>query len=542
MKNISNFKRLFKISCMTTLVILLVGVSSCTKDFVDRNTPENQIIAENLDPSLLGQVFARVQYQGPFGYSTNIWNKILYDLYFAQYAANNQPIFQSDQYSFAGVHMDRLWGDFYSSAAGSLHYIEDFTKERNLPLENAVAKIWKVQAYQIATDAWGPVIYFQAGNGQTSVDYDSQKDIYIDFFKVLDTAVAVLKQNPGSKNIFGNNDQIYQGDGDKWLRFANSLRLRVAMRIAYVDPATAQQQAEKAVADGVMTANTDNAKVATTINSINGLASSLYHDEWRMSASMYSVLQGWKDPRMDVYFAPVWNGGPARGLRNGLPVGDRDPAYYQSYSPIGLTWRALNAGAWGRAGDNPPMPIMVSAEVYFLRAEGALRGWNMGGTAMDLYNQGITMSLTDPVGGLKVTPEQIDAYINGTSLPVPVSDKWNSPPVTNIPVLYQSGGSFETQLEQIITQKWLAIFPDGSEAWAERRRTGYPRGYALIASINPDLNIYQLPRRKSYPPSEAAVNGAALEKAKALLGGPDNAATRVWWDAKPLNLYPTPTN
>jgi hypothetical protein len=542
MKNIYNLIRLFTIRHVLILTVLLVVTTGCTKEFVDRNTPQNELIADKLDPGLLGQVFARIQYQCIFGFSSNIWNNILYEFFFSQYAANNQPIFQSDQYFFAGVHMDRAWNDFYSRASGPLHYIEEFTTENDMPLENAIAKIWRVEAYQRATDAWGPIIYFEAGNGKTSVDYDSQQDIYMDFFKTLDEATAVLKQNPGSKNIFGSNDQMYQGDGDKWLKFANSLRLRVAMRLAYIDPATAQLQAEKAVADGVMTDNSDNAKVICTINSINGLASSLYHDEWRMSASMYSVLEGWHDPRMNVYFAPVWNGGAPRGLRNGLPIGDRDPDYYQSYSPIGLTWRALNSGVWGRAGDNPPMKVMVSAEVYFLRAEGALRGWNMGGTAESLYNEGIRMSLTDPIGDLNVTPEEIDAYIHGTSLPVPVDDIWHSPPVTNIPVAYQSGGSFETQLEQIITQKWLAIFPDGSEAWAERRRTGYPRGYALIESVNPDLSEFQLPRRKPYPPGEAAVNAAALEKAKALLGGPDNGATRLWWDAKPLNLYPTPAN
>lgn len=530
-----------RISCTAILAMLLIGVPGCSKDFDTLNTAQNQLSAESLDPSLLGQVFARQQYQDIFGFSSYIWNMELYENNWAQYTSNNHPAFQSDEYLLSGAHMDRAWNDFYSNCAGPLHYIETYTKENNMPLENAVAKIWRVEAYHVATDTWGPIIYFQAGNGKTSVDYDSQKDIYADFFKTLDEAVAVLKQNPG-KNIFGNNDGMYKGDGSKWLKFANSLRLRLAMRIVYIDPATAKLQAEKAVTDGVMTANADNAAVISTVNSINGMSSSTYHEEWRMSASLYSVLQGYNDPRMNVYFAPRWDGGAARGLRNGLPVSQRDQSYYNTYSPIGLSWRPLYAGLWGRAGDNLPMPVMGSGEVYFLRAEGALRGWNMGGTAQDLYNNGIRMSITGTFS-LNATPSAvIDAYINGTSLPVAVNDIWNSPPMTNIPVAYQATAPFETQLEQIITQKWIALFPEGREAWAERRRTGYPRGYALIESLNPNVSKTQLSRRKVYPPGEASVNAAALAKAKTLLGGPDNNATRVWWDAKPLASYPVPTN
>lgn len=541
MKKILENKWRQKVCYIPVLAMLLTLVVSCSEKFDEINTPQNQLSTETLDPSLLGQVFARIQYQCIFGFSTYIWNMELYENNWAQYTSNNHTIFQSDQYEMAGVHMDRAWGDFYSRASGPLYYIETYTRENNMPLENAVAKIWRVEAYHNATDTWGPIIYSQAGNGKTSVDYDSQKDIYTDFFKTLDEAVEVLKQNPGKKNIFGNNDQMYQGDGDKWLKFANSLRLRLAMRIVYADPALARQQAEKAVADGVMTTNADNAKVICTVNSINGVASTTYHEEWRMSATLYSVLEGYNDPRMEVYFAPVWNGGPARGLRNGLPVADRDPENYNTFSPIGLAWRPLNAGLWGRAGDNPPMPVLLSAEAYFLRAEGALRGWNMGGTAQELYNEGIRRSISGTIN-LNTPSDEIEAYINGTSLPVGVNDKYNSPPMTTVPVAYMAGASFETQLEQIITQKWIALFPDGREAWAERRRTGYPRGYALIASLVPELTKFDLPRRKIYPPSEASVNAAALTKAITLLGGPDNGATRVWWDAKPLSDYPTPAN
>src|SRR5690606_30446972 len=107
--------------------------------------------------------------------------------------------------------------------------------------------IWRVQMYHRVSDYFGPIMYSQFGNQETSVAYDSQEAAYKDFFVTLDEAVAVLEQNR-TANAFGAHDQMYEGDVSKWLTFANSLRLRLAMRIAYVDPVLAQSEAEKAVA------------------------------------------------------------------------------------------------------------------------------------------------------------------------------------------------------------------------------------------------------------------------------------------------------
>ena len=114
--------------------------------------------------------------------------------------------------------------------------------------------------------------------------------------------------------------------------------------------------------------------------------------------------------------------------------------------------------------------------------------------------------------------------------------------MTNIPVLYDEGGSFEKRLEQIITQKWLAVYPDGYEGWAERRRTGYPRGYALITSSEPLLPKTELARRVIFAPAETTTNPEGYATAVSQLGGPDNMKTRVWWDKKPLSDYPIPSN
>jgi hypothetical protein len=533
--------KIHKIGYVAVLAALLTVFPGCTKRFNALNTPQNQIVEENIDANLLGQEFAFAQYNtmGIYNYSY-LWYSILYSDRFAQYTSNNTSGFLSDEYVVSGTHVASLWTNFYGQVAAQIYFVEQYSQQHNMPLENAIAKILRVKSYQPITDHFGPIIYSQFGNSKTTVNYDSQLDIYTDFFKTLDSAVAVLALNPG-KNAFGNNDQMYNGNVDQWRIFANSLRLRLAMRIVYANPALAQQEAEKAVAAGVMTSNSDNGYIYCTVNSLNCLSTSTYHDEWRMSASLYSVLAGYNDPRLAVYLAPRWDGLGYRGLRNGLPVDELDPTFFQTYSAVGNRWRPLYAGTWGAAGDNEPMPVITSAEVYFLMAEGALRGWNMGGaTAANLYNNGITMSLSENRVG--ASPAQINTYINSISLPVAINDQWNSPPMCNIPVSYQSSAGFETQLEQIITQKWLALFPNGWEAWAERRRTGYPLGYALIESLNPNLTKFQLIRRMGFSPDEQADNPAGLKTGLNLLGGPDQNDTRVWWDAKPLGDYRPPTN
>jgi hypothetical protein len=413
---------------------------------------------------------------------------------------------------------------------------EQVTEANVMPVANAIAKVWRVEIYHRLTDYFGPIIYSQFGNYKTSVAFDAQEDIYKDFFKTLDDAVAILKTNPVGY-AFGSNDQVYKGATAQWLKFANSLRLRLAMRIVYADPAKAKTEAEKAVADGVITSNSDNAGVASTLNNINILSRITYlTNDFLASSGLLSALKGYNDPRLSIYYAPAVNGGQYAATRNGLVASDRGSATSPFISYVGAKW----VGNPPRSGTTNPTIVFNAAEAAFLRAEGALRGWNMGGTAQDFYNEGIRLSLTENIPAITTT--QISDYQNSTATPAALADKWNSPAMSDIPVLYDAAGSFEKQLEQIITQKWLALYPNGYEAWAERRRTGYPRGYALIGSDNPDLSRTDLARRVVYPPSEVTTNASAYNAAKGLLGGNDDMKTRLWWDKKPLSDYPTPTN
>lgn len=506
------------------LIIFIIGMTSCTKKFDTLNTPTDVIVADKVDASLLGQAFAQCQYSGMFGHAYE-WQQAqnLYADLYAQYFGTSADYFDSDQYLEIKDWSSVAWDYFYGVAAPQLYFVENNTKKNNMPVENAIAKIWRVELYHRITDYWGPIIYSQFGNGKTSVPYDSQDSIYMDFFKTLDESVAVLKQSTGNSVAFSASDLVYGGNVQKWLIFANSLRLRLAMRMAYVDPGLAKQQAEKAVADGVMLDNTENADVAVTLITRNPISEVIGWGEYRMSATMESTLVGFNDPRLGVYFSKT-SSGDYKGLRNGMPRTERGSSASDLYSSLGSMYFDVAIG-----GTNPPIRVMSASEVYFLRAEGALRGWGMGGTSEQLYNQGIKASLNERTGA---TDAEINAYISSSNKPVALNDKWNTPAMSDIPVAYQLGASFEKQIEQIITQKWIALYPDGWEAWAERRRTGYPVGFPIIESLNQGVPVDKQMRRLTFTIDELRNNSKAVKSALNLLGGADANETKLWWDKK----------
>ena len=538
------------------MTVLIISSVSCTDKFDELNVKRGALTTDQMDGSMIGFAFADAQHWG-----MRAWyqGNNLFAGEYSQFQATIHPNFPSSNYNGPGSWTNLMMEGFYSNisfgaAANQLDFVLKYTAENNLKPENALAKIWKVMLYHRQTDYWGPIIYSEFGNGKTSVPFDSQKDIYYDFFKILDEAATDLRAantaNPKTK-IYDTHDLVYGGDIMKNLKLLNSLRLRLAIRIAYVEPAKAKTEAEKAASapEGFIVNNADNAMSKDNLNFVNKLSTITYISEFVLTSTLASLMNGYEDPRIPEYSQPCCGRltpgnavfGGLVGFRNGYPASQRGKEKDLAYSYVGKKWLPINNG-----GTNEPDPVMEAAEVFFLRAEGALRGWNMGGTAQNFYNEGIKASLKFRVNASDAVA---NSYVNSTKLPAKPLDRFgnpdarNSPPVTDIPVLYDAGGSFERRLEQIITQKWLALFPmNDTEAWAERRRTGYPKGYAIIESANPDLTRTQLARRLIYPPNSYSKNGAATTAALKLLGGKDSYATRLWWDAKPLASYPVPVD
>ena len=512
-----NLKISFTIGLM---MVFAISISSCTDKFEEYNTNPTKLT--ELDASGVGNAFAAAQYRGLTA-SWQTYQSLFGDLQ-SQYFANIAQNFPSDRNVMVGNWLNGAWSGFYGSAIPPLLGVLDNTKPGGTaanPGIYAMANIWKVRMFQPRTDYWGPIPYSQVGNGLKQVDYDAQDVIYKDFLVLLKQAVIDLQPYKG-KNLLGNNDQIYGGNVDNWILLANTLRLRVAMRMSNVEPALAKTEAEAAVAGGVLTTNAHDAFLKVTANSINTLNQATAWNEFRMSAAMESVLKGYSDPRISKYYAPVpGTTNTFKGLRNG-------------YTQVQLGLPANLGTATSNVQDNflpanqanQPFGVVMSSEAWFLRAEGALKGWNMGsGTARSFYEQGIANSLRQ--WGI-TDATAIANYTNGMSSPIALSDAVNSPALTDIPVAWSANPA--KHLEQVITQKWIALWPDGLEAWAEYRRTGFPKLYPRINSESLVVPADGVVRRTPYVVGESQTNPKGLATGVSKLGGPDNEATRLWWN------------
>ncbi|MDQ6477122.1 SusD/RagB family nutrient-binding outer membrane lipoprotein [Dyadobacter sp. LHD-138] len=504
----------------------LVGFfgAACTDDYDAMNKSKTSLVV--LTPAEYPKLFSQALSQGSYHPSYQTATNLFADLY-AQYFATSTPNFQSDRYFTNMSWINSHWNPIYIQVVPQLRTL--FENYDAKTAEHSVASIWWVFSFHRVTDYYGPIPYFDAGIPAQSVKYDAQDAIYDDFFKRLDAAVAVLKTKTGEKP-FGSADIMYAGDVNKWIKFANTLRLRLALRISKVDPARAKTEAEAAVAAGVLTtASEDAMMVRTAVSSAdaNGLSRIAAWGEFRMSATMESILKGYKDPRMEQFFQPAFKTKTYEGMRNGLSPGQliEELNTNDNNSNIGARW-IRNTGT-GSGWENllaVKADIMHAAEAYFLKAEGALNGWNMGGDAKGFYEEGIRQSMAT----WGYSGAVVETYVNGTTPPIAPGDSQNSPAVSNIPVKW--GATVAEQREQIGTQKWLALYPDGSEAWAEFRRSLFPKLYHVVNSVNPDVPNTGFIRRFPFIDSEKANNKAAVTEAVKLLKGEDKASTPLWWD------------
>lgn len=398
-----------------------------------------------------------------------------------------------------------------------------------------------------ATDMWGDVPYFNACDGSgEAAPYDSQKDVYDDIFKILTEAPTKFdntKPGPGTLDI------VYSGNYDNWKKFANSLRLRMALRISHVDPVRAKAEAESAIAAGLINSTSVRTTIicdqSDAIYSPHPIASVFNMGGFGMSRTFENILTGfggmdWPtnvvatvhpakvDPRGPKMFDPattargagatyvgVWRG-TLPGLANaGVPDQTFNNSRIGSYITDNLN-RAFN--------------VFKYSEVCFLLAEAKVRfpSWNTGsGTAKDWYENGVKDNMTE--WGIDNTTAttylaSTAANVNGTT-----------------PAYTHTSGSYNTVLDKIITQKWLAMFPEnGWEAWADHIRLQKPR---FIPFENIDSQWFpgtydktdtpqNYIRRISYPVSEQTLNKENLDAALVSLGGSYTGYLRkpMWWD------------
>jgi len=385
------------------------------------------------------------------------------------------------------------WG-FYSNVLQDAQRMIQKGEASNIPNWSAVGRILKSYTFGVMTDAMGDLPYSQALKGDTVLApaYDTQLAIY-------NGLLADLAQASSEIDLagvgFATGDLMYDGNMGRWRKFANSLRLRLAMHLANVDPAKAQTEAAAAVTAGVFTSNADNAQLmylATSPNRNPIYDNARSRDDFGMSKTYVDSLTNWNDPRLPVFAQINPAGTGYQGFPNGLNDGEGTPIV--NISRIGAYWRET---------PNAPMHLATYSEVLFLQAEAAERGW-IAGNAAQLYQDAITASMQQ----YGVAPAAITAYLGQAR------------------VTYVPGA---TGLQQIAYQKWVSMFMQGMEAWTEWRRTLVP---ALVPG--PRAVLSNIPERLPYDDNEAVLNKVNLDAAVAAqgLGAGNNLTTPLWFTGR----------
>lgn len=392
---------------------------------------------------------------------------------------------EEDRFELADSRVQTHWSGFWAGPMQDFNEVVVKGRETGRPNVEAMGVVMRAWTQQVITDLWGDVGYSEALQGRTpgssnTVAYDPQQQIYAGLIGELRSAVSLL--DPAGVRM-GNADLIYQGDPAKWAKFANSLRLRMAMRMSAADANAAATEVAAALAAGVFTSNADNAVLWYLDNGVNVHPLHAYYrsaPSHTVSAALVDTLKRNADPRLPVY-ATTNASGEYQGMPNAVTA---DPPL-NTLSAIGTFFTRPNA----------PSYLMTYAEVLFLRAEAVARGWATG-DAEALYRDAIRAHMQQ----LGIAGPAINTYLAQ-------------------PAVAYDG------LRSIGVQKWIALFGNGPEAYAEWRRTGYP---GLVAG--PDaLNDGRIPIRLPYPGSEQSLNEAAVKAAMARQGGA-TLNSPVWWD------------
>ena len=433
----------------------------------------------------------------------------------------------------------------------------------SIPEIKAINLLYYSLIAQEQADLSGPFTYLEdKQNSENPTEYNDLKTIYYSIVENLDTIVACLKNYETRPDWYKTKIEdvlvefhqtsygINIGDFgvSSYIKLANSLKLRMAMRIVKVEPETAKRWAEEAVASGVVESVDDQQGIFPSISGFkHPLIDIANWGDTRLSASFESLLMSLDHPYTKYLFlknsADITDSKgnviiPANerlvGVREGTLVGN---GQLYAVNPL-QACSTFDANVMGFGG-NPPCYFLKWAEVDFLRAEGALRGWNMNGTAQEFYERGVRNAYIEDPMYIVTSPymQYIEEYMQREA---PVEDYEYIDPttgerlksVTAIGVKWNEADDPETKLEKIITQKYIALFPLSTEAWAELRRTGYPKLFPVLNTDDGDGSLKKgdIIRRIPWVPTDPQAIDLVNNSAIPMLGGEDEQATRLWWD------------
>ena len=396
-----------------------------------------------------------------------------------------------DRYKFTNDSFDELWTVGYSTIENFNEIIKLGDEQQNSNYKG-VALVLRSWVFSLLTDNFGDIPYHQSMKIDQFLTpaYDHQKDVYEGLLTDLKEAQAAL--DPNGKAIAG--DVIYNGNISSWKKFANSLRLRIALRIADREPEISKQVLTDIQTQGDSFID-DNNTIAQLVyfNSPNQNPISNYfdtRDDYRVSKTIIDQLIQLHDPRLPIYAAKTQDPTPQEfiGLPNGLSVGDASDYGFSKTSKPGAYFLDPHA----------PAVIISYAEVLFDRAEAAARGFTSE-NASDLYFQAIKASLKQ----YGIADADIAAYVAQ-------------------PLVQYDNSNFRKSIGR---QKWIALFGQGIEAYAEWRRLDYPQLQPAVAGVLDG----RMPLRFIYPGAEQSLNGESY-KAAISDQGEDALTTKLWFD------------
>ena len=426
----------------------------------------------------------------------------------------------------------------------------------SIPEMKAIGLLLYNYSAQEMVDLYGSIPYVDHKNNKETNPFTFNKmaDIYETIVDNLDTINACLKhyeQRPGwyksrLNGILQQSDWVTKDFSiDTWRRFANSLKLRMAMHIVKVDRTKAQKWAQEAVTEGVI--ETENQEIALD-PVVSGFThplvdiSKLWGDS-RLNASFESLLFSLKHPYVQDDYAlfeknssQIVNETNPEEIEptNSRIVGLRAGISMVSGQTVSVNPRIAYSAVSSNRISMAPLYLMKLSEVQFLRAEGAVRNWAMGGSAQSFYEAGIRSAQLDQRTNSQYG-EKVDEYM---SVEEPVAYAYTDPmdhtndiaSVTKIGVKWNEGDTPETKLEKIITQKYIANFPMSAEAWTTFRRTGYPRIFPVDVNNMKDQGVDTELQLRRIPIEETANNTLEIASLVQALGQPNTGASRVFWD------------
>lgn len=402
----------------------------------------------------------------------------------------NQPL-EYNQYDVNPASSDGLWSSLYAVVLRDLRAVQESSREVGDSIYIGISQILSAQTYQVLTDLYGDIPFSETMQGVNNITpkYDKQEDIYPALIAMIDAGIDNVTSDIGDQPE--NDDLIYGGEVEKWVRYGNSLKLRLLNHLSERQPNAAAAFLNTNPA--LISSNAENAQVvfgnsASNANPIYGFDQLSGRFDMAVSSTLVDKMQQLNDPRMSQYFFTVLKNGQGRQGKyfGNIPGGDVDDAGQNRFSRIGPAYASINS----------PVILMSYAEVQFIIAEVRHREGKMA-EAATAYNNAIRADF-DYLG----IGSSAAAYLAKPEV------------------------AFNNTLQRIMEQKWITMFQAPYESWTDWRRTGFPELTGAAVSRTNGI----IPRRLPYPQLEVNLNRAALEAGPGVPVPIESLKERVWWD------------